>query len=440
VTAGTGRGGAGTAGRPGWLARLASGLPRRTIRLRLTMLYGVLFLVSGAGLLALTNLLVATNLPMELRVVSGTAAPGQLPPSPTYLQSQAVRQRSVAVEDLLVQSGIALAVMTVLSIGLGWVVAGRVLRPLRTITAAAQHTSASNLHERLALTGPDDELKELADTFDAFLARLEGAFDAQRQFVANASHELRTPLARQRTLIEVALADPQSSVASLQAACGRALAASEQQERLIDALLTLAHTQRGLRARVPIDVGAVTRDVVEARRDDASRAGLTVQADLGPAPSSGDPRLAERLAANLVGNAIQHNVPGGWVSARTRVTADRAVLTVANSGPAVPPAQVGRLFEPFQRLGEDRVAGPGGSGLGLSIVKAVAAAHDAWVHARALPGGGLEVQVHFPAAPAASRAAPASGGGPPAGRLPREAGPAGDPGSGDGLQAGQLAG
>jgi signal transduction histidine kinase len=188
-------------------------------------------------------------------------------------------------------------------------------------------------------------------------------------------------------------------------------------------------------------VGAVTRDVVEARRDDASRAGLTVQADLGPAPSSGDPRLAERLAANLVGNAIQHNIPGGWVSARTRVTADRAVLTVANSGPAVPPAQVGRLFEPFQRLGEDRVAGPGGSGLGLSIVKAVAAAHDAWVHARALPGGGLEVQVHFPAAPAASRAAPAAcRGGPPAGRLPRAAGPAGDPGSGDGLQAGQLAG
>jgi signal transduction histidine kinase len=417
------------------VARLASRLPRRTIRLRLTMLYGVLFLVSGAALLALTNLLVATNLPMQLRVLSGSAVPGQLPPSVSSLQAQAGQQRGVALGDLLVQSGVALAVMTVLSIGLGWVVAGRVLRPLRTITAAAQHTSASNLHERLALTGPDDELKELADTFDAFLARLEGAFDAQRQFVANASHELRTPLARQRTLIEVALADPQSSVASLQAACGRALAASEQQERLIDALLTLAHTQRGLRARVPIDVGRVTRDVVEARRDDADRAGLTVQADLGPAPSSGDPRLAERLAANLVGNAIQHNVPGGWVRASTRVTADRAVLTVANSGPDVPPAQVGRLFEPFQRLGEDRVAGPGGSGLGLSIVKAVAAAHDAWVHARALPGGGLEVRVHFPAAPPAGLPGAAS-----AGRQPREAGPAGRPGSGDGLQAGHLAG
>ncbi|HEY8043044.1 MAG TPA: HAMP domain-containing sensor histidine kinase [Streptosporangiaceae bacterium] len=393
MTAGTGR--------AAWGARLAGRLPRRTIRLRLTLLYGVLFLVSGAALLALTYLLVATNLPMQLRV-SGSAAPGQLPLSPFAVQAQAGQQRSVALEDLLVQSGIALAVMTVLSIGLGWVVAGRVLRPLRTITAAAQHTSASNLHERLAMTGPDDELKELADTFDAFLARLEGAFDAQRQFVANASHELRTPLARQRTLIEVALADPQRSTASLQAACGRALAASEQQEQLIDALLTLAHTQRGLRARVPIDVGAITRDVLEARRDDASRSGLTVRADLGAAPSAGDPRLAERLAANLVGNAIRHNTPGGWVSASTGLRAGRAVLTVANSGPAIPPAQVGRLFEPFQRLGEDRVGSEGGSGLGLSIVKAVAAAHDAWVHARALPGGGLEVGVHFPAGPAAA--------------------------------------
>ena len=204
----------------------------------------------------------------------------------------------------------------------------------------------------------------------------------------------------------MALADPLRSVASLQAACGRSLAASEQQERLIDALLTLAHSQRGLRARVPFDVGGLTRDVLESRRDDADRAGLTVRADLEPAPAAGDPRLAERLAANLVSNAIRHNVPGGWVSASTRVSAGRAVLTVANSGPAVPPAQVGRLFEPFQRLGEDRVSGPGGSGLGLSIVKAVAAAHDAWVHARARPGGGLEVEVHFPAAPSARAAAP----------------------------------
>jgi signal transduction histidine kinase len=423
-----GAGGAGQAGGAGWVSRAAGRLPRRTIRLRLTLLYGVLFLVSGAALLALTNLLVATNLPMQLRVISGSAAPGQLPPSMSALQTQAGQQRGVALGDLQVQSGIALAIMTVLSIGLGWVVAGRVLRPLRTITAAAQHTSASNLHERLALTGPDDELKELADTFDAFLARLEGAFDAQRQFVANASHELRTPLARQRTLIEVALADPQRSVASLHAACGRALAASEQQERLIDALLTLAHTQRGLRARVPIDLGAITREVLQARRDDAERAGVTLRGDLAAAPSAGDPRLAERLAANLVGNAIRHNVPGGWVRASTRISAGRAVLTVANSGPAVPPEQVTRLFEPFQRLGENRVGSEGGTGLGLSIVKAVAAAHDAWVHARAMPGGGLEVRVHFPAAAAAATAAvPVAGS-----RML--------PGSGDGVQAGHLAG
>jgi signal transduction histidine kinase len=434
VTAGTGHPRqARRAAWSGWLARLAGRGPRRTIRLRLTLLYGVLFLVSGAALLALTYLLVASSLPVGLRV-SGSAAPGQPLPSTSALQAQAGQQRTVALDALLVQSGIALAIMTVLSIGLGWVIAGRVLRPLRTITSAAQHTSASNLHERLALTGPDDELKELADTFDAFLGRLEGAFDAQRQFVANASHELRTPLARQRTLIEVALADPQPSVASLQAACGRALAASEQQERLIDALLTLARSQRGLRARVPIDVGAIARDVLEARRDDAERAGLTVRADLGAAPSAGDPRLAERLAANLIGNAIRHNVAGGWVSAGTAVRAGRAVLTVANSGPEVPPVQVGRLFEPFQRLGEDRVGSEGGSGLGLSIVKAVAAAHDAWVHARALPGGGLEVRVHFPAPPAAGSrpvAGPVAGVG---------AGPGEHRGSGDGLQAGHLPG
>ena len=212
----------------------------------------------------------------------------------------------------------------------------------------------------------------------------------------------------------MALADPQPSVTSLQAACGRALAASEQQERLIDALLTLAHTQRGLRARVPIDVGAVP--ATWWRRAGRRRSGGP-HGSGRPGPGAGrrgDPRLAERLAANLVGNAIQHNVPGGWVSASTSVTADRAVLTVANSGPAVPPAQVGRLFEPFQRLGEDRVAAAAASGLGLSIVKAVAAAHDAWVHARALPGGGLEVQVHFPAVPAAlpppARPLPASPG------------------------------
>src|SRR5260370_34284475 len=248
------------------------------------MLDGVMSLVSAEPAPAMTAVVVASTVPVGLRV-SGSAAPGQPLPSTSALQAQAGQQRTVALDALLVQSGIALAIMTVLSIGLGWVIAGRVLRPLRTITAAAQHTSASNLHERLALTGPDDELKELADTFDAFLARLEGAFDAQRQFVANASHELRAPLARQRTLIEVALADPQRSVASLHAACGRALAASEQQERLIDALLTLARSQRGLRARAPIDVGAIARDVLEARRDDAERAGLTVRADLGAAPS-----------------------------------------------------------------------------------------------------------------------------------------------------------
>jgi signal transduction histidine kinase len=286
--------------------------------------------------------------------------------------------------------------MAVISIGLGWLLAGRVLRPLRTITATARRLSATSLHERLAMTGPDDELKELGDTFDSLLARLERSFDAQRQFVANASHELRTPLARQQTLIEVALADPRPTMAALQAACRRALAASQEQERLIDALLTLAHSQRGLEHREIVDVAAVTREVVESRRADADRAALRVSTTLGPALALGDAQLVERLAANLVTNAIRHNGPDGWVDVRTGVQAGGAVLSVANSGVLIPPGEVGRLFQPFQRLGAARTGSRDSTGLGLSIVNAITAAHDAQVWARALAGGGLEVRVRFP--------------------------------------------
>jgi signal transduction histidine kinase len=288
--------------------------------------------------------------------------------------------------------------MTVLSIGLGWLLAGRVLHPLRTITATARRLSATSLHERLALTGPDDELKELGDTFDSLLARLERSFEAQRQFVANASHELRTPLARQQTLIEVALADPEPTIAALQTACRRALAASTQQDRLIDALLTLAHSQRGLEHREIVDIAGITNGVLESRRTDADRAGLRVSIALRPALALGDAQLVERLAANLVTNAIRHNVPGGWVEVNTGVQAGGAVLSVANSGPLIPAGEVGRLFQPFQRLGTARTARRDSTGLGLSIVSAIVLAHDAQVWARPLGSGGLEVRVHFPPA------------------------------------------
>jgi len=399
-------------------------LPRRTVRLRLTMVYGGLFLLSGTALLGITYLLVSQHLPRG--PVTGGASIGSLPPpgvasggdlfvrapggscslltgpfgTPAQVAAHARKclsqQRALELNQLLTESGMALAIMTVVSVGLGWLVAGRVLRKLRTITATARSISASNLHARLALAGPDDELRELGDTFDALLTRLEAAFDAQRQFVANASHELRTPLARQRTLIEVALADPEPSVAKLRGICTRVLATGEQQERLIEALLTLARSQRGLDRREPVDLADVTRQVLLARCPEAKLRGISVTASLGPAIAVGDARLAERLVANLVDNALRHNAPRGTIEISTATCVDRAVVSVSNTGPVVPADDVARLFLPFQSGGGDRTSIRDGLGLGLSIVAAIAEAHGAGLRASALPGGGLWVQADFP--------------------------------------------
>ena len=383
---------------------LRLGLRRGGFRLYLTVVYGGLFLASGTGLLGLTYWLADTRFPVTgRRSGTGDGGPGLLPGQQRVAaraaQAQAIAERAAALHSLMAMSGIALAVMTVISIGLGWLVAGRMLRPLQMITATARRISARNLHERLAMTGPDDELKELSDTFDGLLGRLERAFDAQRQFVANASHELRTPLARQRAFIEVALDDAGRTVDSLEKACARVLLASEQQERLIDALLTLAQSQRGLQLREPVDLAVVVGDVLETRQPEAQGRGLRVNARLAEAPVLGDARLAERLAVNLVANAIVHNIPGGWIEIATRVSGGNAILSVANTGPVIPPAEVQRLFEPFQRLGADRIGGHNGLGLGLSIVKAIAGAHDAQLSAHARPGGGLEIQARFPKIP-----------------------------------------
>jgi signal transduction histidine kinase len=428
------------------LSRWASGtpwMPRRTVRLRLTVLYGALFLACGTGLLLITYLLVAHRLPTYIgqrATASGTAGGGRsvvaftdsgpapcklstagLPLQPgsltgrgplaltipasgrdaaaansmqTQLQQCLAAGQDSELNKLLTESGIALAIMTVASAGLGWLVAGRALRPLRTITSAARSISASSLNARLALTGPDDELKELGDTFDGLLARLEAAFGAQRQFVANASHELRTPLARQQTMIEVALADPDAGVESLRATCRRVLAAGQQQERLIEALLTLARSERGLDGREPVDLRAVTEDIVAARWHEADAGGLSLHTALDPALALGDSRLAERLVANLVDNAMRHNVPGGSAWVTTGTTDGHPFLSVTNTGPGVPPGQVERLFQPFQRLTSGRTARDG-LGLGLPIAVAIAHAHGASLRARPHPGGGLEVEVHF---------------------------------------------
>jgi len=430
---------------PAWLR-----LPRRTVRLRLAALYAALFLVSGAGLLTITYELVAHELPSKSEasfsaggplkakaplagvggqvVIAGPVAaragaqacagigdgtpvslptPNQVDQCVGYLRSSVTAQHDSDLGNLLIGSFVALGAMTIAALGFGWLMAGRVLRPLRTITSTARNISASNLHERLAMAGPDDELKELGETFDGLLGRLEAAFDAQRQFVANASHELRTPLARQRTLVEVALAEPEPTVAALRAVCERVLVAGGQQERLIEALLTLARSQRGLDQWEPVDLAALTADVLQARQSEAAAKNLQVTCTVaggamgppGAAALLGDARLAERLVANLVDNAIRHNLPGGWISLRVGAVQGEAMLTVANSGPVVPPGELSRLFAPFQRLGAGRGASSGqrdGQGLGLSIVSAIAAAHGADLQALARPDGGLHIELRFP--------------------------------------------
>jgi signal transduction histidine kinase len=415
-------------------------LPRRTLRLRLTLLYGGLFLVSGAVLLTASDLLVShatasAQLPAppgtviygsgSLVQVNGSsgqvsfATSGSVPvacgatpagaiclaPSPeTLAQAHTLAAQALAVHEdetkaLLLWSAVALAGMAIVSTGLGWVVAGRALRPLRSITAAARDISATSLDRRLALRGPRDEIKELGDTFDALLARLEAAFVSQRRFVANASHELRTPLARQKAIIQVALADPRATAASLRAAHQRVLASGAEEERLIDALLTLARGQAGVEHREPLDLAAVTGQILAGRRSEAAARGLEIRSELSPAVAIGDPALIERLIANLVDNAIRHNVDGGFVGVSTVTRDGRAVLGVANSGPTVPEPEIARLFQPFQRMAPERTGHGEGTGLGLSIVQAIAEAHAAPVAARPRSEGGLDVAVTFPAPP-----------------------------------------
>jgi signal transduction histidine kinase len=351
--------------------------PRTTVRWRLTLLYGGLFLVSGAALLAITYTLVehaninrdptrvivnsfgATNLVDKRAVQISKNARSIPPPLQRLLQSPVGRkafklvrrdQRGADLHQLVIESAIALALMAILSTALGWVVAGRMLRPLRIMTTATQEISAASLHRRLAMPGPPDELRLLADTIDGLLQRLEGAFDAQRRFVANASHELRTPLTTVRALLEMIISDPTATVAGFRATCRHVLEESEQQEHLIDALLTLAQGQRGIDHPEPTDLAAVVGDVVRAHAPEAAARGVRLDASLIPAALSGDRRLVERLVSNLIDNALRHNVANGRVQVLVQSRADQAMLRITNTGPLVPGGQVERLLQPFQRL------------------------------------------------------------------------------------------
>jgi signal transduction histidine kinase len=353
-------------------------LPRLTLRIQLTLLYAGPFFLSGVVLLGLTVLQTNNTVP---------AGPEFGVPHPEQPEPHTHR--------VLAASSIGLAVMVLVSFVLGWLIAGRFLRPLRTITATAQDISASNLHRRLRLGRRHDEFKELGETLNDLFGRLEASFASQRHFVANASHELRTPLTAERALLQVALADGDATAEALRSACEEVLALGEQQERLIDALLTLASSERGVEGREPFDLAEIAENVVLTRRPEAARRDVRIDTRLTPAAAAGDPSLVESLVANLVDNALRHNTSEGRVEIATTTTGGRACISVRNTGAVIPPGQVERLLQPFQQLGGQRVGRTGGHGLGLAIVQAIARAHGAALTARARPGGGLDVDVVF---------------------------------------------
>ncbi|WP_243718206.1 HAMP domain-containing sensor histidine kinase [Actinomadura sp. 7K534] len=361
---------------------------RMSVRLRLTLLYGLLFFMAGALLLFVMTVLMA-NILGNVQVIGFGISDAEA----AELKRQFVEQ---TMKQLLGRSLLALAGVGIITLVLGWFVADRALSPLQRVTTTARRLSESTLHERIALEGPDDEIKELADTFDAMLERLGQAFDSQRRFVANASHELRTPLAINRTLLEVALGDPEASD-DLRAVGRTLLATNARHERLIEGLLLLARSERELTTRTPVDLAEVAATVLEhsARRDHDND--VSVHPELTSGTALGDPVLLEHLVSNLVENAIKHNEEdGGELWIRTGMLEGYATVQVENTGPAVPAYEVERLFEPFRRLNADRVESAKGAGLGLSIVRSVVLAHRGAVYAAPRPGGGLIVTVRLP--------------------------------------------
>jgi signal transduction histidine kinase len=382
-----------------------------TARMRLTALYTGLFLAAGSLLVAIVYSLVRADLPKTV-IVKGIPDPKflqacrqgqQKVPDPVFItkckaafaagtKAGASVQRTQTLHDLLLYSLIALTVTTILAGVLGWFVAGRILRPVHAITAAARHASDRHLGERLALEGPRDELRELADTFDDMLDRLDRSFAAQKRFVANASHELRTPLTVMQTAIDIVLAKPNPHPDDYRAMTSTVKTSLTESEELIAALLTLARSDRGPERREPVDLAICCEDALDALLGTKP----IVHADLEPALVDGDPVLLTRMCANLVDNATRYNVAGGTMHVRTETVDDEARLTVSNTGPEIQENEIDAIFEPFHRA-DGRAARHDGFGLGLSIVRAVAASHDGTASASAHPGGGLVVRVALPA-------------------------------------------
>jgi hypothetical protein len=412
--------------RPGYVRQ-----SRRSVRVRFTVLYSALFVSCAAVLLAVTYLLASRPLTGTFRIagsatVPGNGIPGQAaetfngsgkgtPPAggiagqARYYIDQA---HAATLHELLVYSGVTLAGMAVAAVGLGWLMAGRVLLPLRTMTAATRRITEDNLHQRLNLNGPHDEVKDLGNTIDGLLERLEGAFEAQRRFVANASHEFRTPLATMRAALDVAEAKPEPAPPQTVALAGRMRGQLNQLDSLLDSFLALARVQHGTSGtETTIGLDDLVSDALDQRDAAIADTHLDVRRDRDPhACVSGNPTLLARMVENLIDNAVRHNQPGGFIRVTATATADgtkdRALLAVETGGPILDEDQVRQLVQPFRRLGVDRTGSRNSTGLGLSIVEAIATAHGGTLTLRARPDGGLTASVDLPLAaePAASRA------------------------------------
>ncbi|MGV9995188.1 sensor histidine kinase [Streptomyces sp. NPDC003374] len=381
---------------------------RPTIRIRLTLLYGGMFLIAGILLLSIIYLLAANalNVGSELpfKIISGqvTSDTCNFPTQTTatelnHAMNQCVnQQRQHALDDLLSRSLLALLGLAVIAFAFGYAMAGRVLSPLGRITRTARAVAGSDLSRRIELDGPDDELKELADTFDEMLDRLQRAFTAQQRFVGNASHELRTPLAINRTLLEVHLSDPQAPV-ELQQLGRTLLATNERSEQLVEGLLLLARSDNQIVERKPVDLAEVASQAIDQVRAEAEAKDVKIRGERKPAVVQGNGVLLERIALNLVQNAVRYNVPhDGWVEVTTDVQHGQAVLVVTNTGPVVPAYEIDNLFEPFRRLRTERTGSDKGVGLGLSIARSVARAHGGHIAAQPREGGGLVMRVTLP--------------------------------------------
>ncbi|WP_328878652.1 sensor histidine kinase [Streptomyces sp. NBC_00299] len=404
--------------KPTWAPRRAeAAFPwlRPTIRIRLTLLYGGMFLIAGILLLSIIYLLAAQaistgNQPPfkilgasnEIKVASADCpavnnATGLTLNEFNSAISECIDQkRHIALDNLLSRSLLALLGLAIIAFAFGYAMAGRVLSPLGRITRTARAVAGSDLSRRIELDGPDDELKELADTFDEMLERLQRAFTAQQRFVGNASHELRTPLAINRTLLEVHLSDPGAPV-ELQQLGKTLLATNERSEQLVEGLLLLARSDNQIVERKPVDLAEVAGQAVDQVHAEAQAKGVEIRGEQKPAVVQGNGVLLERIALNLVQNAVRYNIPeGGWVEVTTEVQHGQAVLVVSNTGPVVPAYEIDNLFEPFRRLRTERTGSDKGVGLGLSIVRSVARAHGGHIYAQPREGGGLVMRVTLP--------------------------------------------